>query len=541
MRYLLIFVLVILLTLLIFSCGEKITRPEEVSFEGATVLVDQAVLWGLNGGSLVYEQLIVNGDMESWQETDSAVYEVDNWLLSSDSLYCTQETVVVSDGDYSAELYWTSEDDQVFESDPIPVVEDSTYTCSVYVYDNDDAGQAQLVFNWNNGSANTFDNTTNTTDWQLLTASMAVPDGADSLQVGIRLVDILEGLSDTTFLQLNPPWDSANGYGFSGPGKLIVGNDTYIYVCDTGNDRIVRLDAAGTEYESYNVPHPIGITQNEILHLLVVNGTSSVYKIDVGPNGDGQAVISYNAAADPMADTMFTDDFIFTDISDMPTDDKSYFVCGYDSLIDGTGQVYILMGTSDVEENTDVLLDARWPVEGEDPDVPDTASNPIVDYGTGVGYADHPNGITAFLRSDGLYLLTTQDSSSFKTQLLSWYTNSYYHVAYFEADILPGNSPDLYADENLDIRPNAATIDSSGNIYIVCSPNSATGDSACAYKFNIYGELMETWGYLGEGSGMMSNPLGVAYDNFADRRTVYISDTGNNRILRYKLSTDIED
>jgi len=347
-------------------------------------------------------------------------------------------------------------------------------------------------------------------------------------------------LSDTTFIQLNPPWDTSNGYNFSSPGKIIVGRDTYLYVCDTGNDRVVRLDAAGTEYESFSVPNPIGVTQNELLHLLVVNGTNDIYKIDVGPGGDGQAVVSFSADSSAMADSMLSENFIFTDISDFPTYDKTYLACGYDNFIDGTGQVYIFFGSADVEENSDLLVGPEFAVQGADLNAPDTANNPIVDYGTGVSYTDHPNGITAFLRSGGLYLLTTQDSSSFKTQLLNWYTNSYYHVAYFEAAILPGSGVGLYAEEYLGIRPNAATIDSSGNIYMVCSPDSAVGDSVCAYKFDSYGEFKEAWGFYGNGTGQMKNPRGIAYDNFADRRTVYICDTGNNRILRFKLSTDIE-
>jgi hypothetical protein len=39
---------------------------------------------------------------------------------------------------------------------------------------------------------------------------------------------------------------------------------------------------------------------------------------------------------------------------------------------------------------------------------------------------------------------------------------------------------------------------------------------------------------------IMRAPGGITYDIYGDRRTVYIADTGNNRILRYKLSTDLE-
>ena len=529
---------IILVSFAIFSCGEKISRPSESSFNGAAVLVDQATLWGFNSGNQAYEQVLPNGGMESWAQIDTTEYELNSWLLSSDSIFAFRETLLVAEGDYSAELYWISENDQTFKSASIPVVAESVYTCSLYVYDNDEAGQVQLVYYWNNGTTTGFDKTGNAADWQVLTGEAAAPAGADSVQIGLRFEDLLEGLSDTAFIQLNPPWDSANGYSFNNPGKIIVGRDTYLYVCDTDSNRIVRMDAAGTVYNYYQVDHPIGITQNELLHLLVVNGTGQIYKIDVGPNGDGVAVVSFSTDS-PSADSVLGDNFIFTDISDMPSYDKSYLACGYDNLIDGTGQVYIIMGSSEVAPNTDILVAAKFPVAGADPNAPDTARNPMVDYGTGVSYTDHPNGITAFMRSSGLYLLTTQDSSSFKTQLLSWYTNSYYHVAYFEAALMPG-SAELYAGNYRNIRPNAATIDSSGNIYIVCAPDVAAGDSACAYKFDPNGVFKEAWGFYGAGLGELNNPRGIAYDNFADRRTVYISDSGNNRILRFKLSIDIE-
>ncbi len=547
MKYVLALVSVMMIVFLILSCGEKISRPQETRFESAAVYIDDAVLWGINPNTQNYEQLISNGDMETWVEetVDSTTYyELSDWELSSDSLFANREEAIVNGGDYSAQLYWISESDLTIKSDPIPVDDEMTYTCSIYVYDNDEGGQAQLMYYWDNDTPSGAAISANSSEWQLLTASITPPSGAQSVQIGIKLQDVLAGLSDTTFIQLNPPWDDDNGYSFLNPGNMLIGLDTYLYVCDTGNNRIVRLDAAGTIHDTYDVPHPTGISQNEVLHLLVVNGTSDIYKIDVGPGGDGEPVICFTAD-NPTADSMITDNFIFTDISDMPTDDKTYLACGYDSLLDGTGQVYMFFGFADLEYDSDYMVASEFAIAGADPNVPDTAHNPIVDYGTGVSYTDHPNGITAFLKSDGLFLLSTQDSSSFKTQLLSWYINSYYHVQYFQAAITPGPEVDLYLDENLDIRPNAATVDPSGNIYIVCSPDTVSGDSLCAYKFGPGGDFLESWGVLGDSTmvseGYMNHPRGIAYDYFADRRTVYISDSGNNRILRFKLSTDIED
>ncbi|MCP4581132.1 MAG: hypothetical protein GY839_05905 [candidate division Zixibacteria bacterium] len=359
-------------------------------------------------------------------------------------------------------------------------------------------------------------------------------------------------LSDTTYLQLNPPWDEDHGYSFNNPGKIIVGWDTYLYVCDTDNHRILQMDAAGTIHSTYEVDHPIGITQDELLRLIVVNGTRDIYKIDTYPGRNGNQTISYSVDSEHY--DMLGDNDVFTDVSEIPGYiDKAYFVSVYDTLLDQTGKVLLFLNDPDTSmvNNADTLLPPEFPVGGEDPEAPDTSHNPVVEYGTGVGFADHPNGLTAFARSGSLFLLTTQDSSSFKTQLLRWYTNSYYHVQFFQPALLPGGGTDLYSD-TLNLIPSAATVDESGNIYVVCKPDTAADSLACSvYKFDPIGRLKEAWGpyattdtldenYTSDTAGKMNFPRGVAYDYFGDRRTVYISDSGNNRILRFKLSTDIE-
>jgi len=530
-KILLVFSLLIGLAL-IFSCGKKITQPQEIKFDSATINLDNVVLWGAGQTTLAYEQLLSNGGMESWPDGDSTGAP-DNWNYMTDAITAGRDSQLVEEGDYSAGLTWTSSGEQIFLSDPIPVFEESTYTCSLYVYDSNSWGTARpcLISNSNNtiyqGAT-----TTNSNDWQLVTFSAIIPSGVTSVRVGLKLYGVIEGLSDTVYVQLNPPWDTTNGYNFNGPQKVIVGMDTYIYVCDTGNDRIVRLDAAGTVSQTYTVPHPTGVTQDELLRLLVVNGTQNVYKIDVGPGGDGLAVISFSQANDT---TLMPSDFIFTDISDVPGNAKTYLVCGYRPMVDGTGQVFAVWNSTEIAANTDTLTD------GSKRETFNTTLDPAVDYGTGVGYTDHPNGITAFLRNNNLYLLMTQDSSTFKTQLLEWYVNDYYQVAYFQAAITPGGDNDIYAEANLPLLPSSACIDSSGNIYFTVKPDTAAADSAySAYKFDNNGRLKEVWGPYGTGSGQMNFPSGIAYDNFSDRRTVYIADTGNNRILRFKLSTDIE-
>ena len=47
--------------------------------------------------------------------------------------------------------------------------------------------------------------------------------------------------------------------------------------------------------------------------------------------------------------------------------------------------------------------------------------------------------------------------------------------------------------------------------------------------------MSESFGGLGTESGKFNNPKGIAFYN----KVIYIADTDNNRIVRYRLSTDL--
>ena len=86
-----------------------------------------------------------------------------------------------------------------------------------------------------------------------------------------------------------------------------------------------------------------------------------------------------------------------------------------------------------------------------------------------------------------------------------------------------------------------------GDCTLIISPAGKTmlidaGDGAPfgVYKFSWDRQLLESFGEPGSGTGQLLNPRGIASDPFSDRRTPCAADTGNNRILRFKLNTDIE-
>ena len=94
----------------------------------------------------------------------------------------------------------------------------------------------------------------------------------------------------------------------------------------------------------------------------------------------------------------------------------------------------------------------------------------------------------------------------------------------------PQDNVDLLRN-GLVIQPEDITIDNSSNIYVI----DAYKDSL--YKFSSLGKLKsESFGGEGSSAAQFINPMGVAFFY----RTLYICDTGNNRVIRYILSTDIQ-
>jgi DNA-binding beta-propeller fold protein YncE len=336
-------------------------------------------------------------------------------------------------------------------------------------------------------------------------------------------------LGDTTYIQISPPWDGDHGYDFSQPKDILLGYDTFIYIADTGNDRVLRMDAAGTVLEEYGgIPHPTAITQDELARLTIANNTQTIYKIDVGPEGGGVVEVAYQVES--WEDSLrIAPTEVFTGVADSPFLDKFYFVAVSDTTRREAGKVMIFRAGG-FGETRDLLADS---LVGEA--FSDTLVNPVVEFGSGAGYAHHPNGIYAVAYGDSMRLFMTQDSASFKAQVLTVMRKAYRHFVFRSA--LPADgSVDIYT-VGLFYRAEDVCIDPAGNIFVV---DAGDGAPFGVYKFSWEGELLESFGEPGSGPGQLLNPHGIAYDPFSDRRIVLVADTGNNRILRFKLNTDIE-
>ena len=134
--------------------------------------------------------------------------------------------------------------------------------------------------------------------------------------------------------------------------------------------------------------------------------------------------------------------------------------------------------------------------------------------------ANQISSLTSFnaIRYD--MMLTLTGENSFKTQWLEFVVTPDF-TGYRNA--LPPVASDLMTP-NFFESPEGATVDDAGNIYVA----DTAVDSV--YKFNAFGDLLIGFG----GTEQFDRPHSVAFFD----KTLYVADTGNNRILRFKLSTD---
>jgi DNA-binding beta-propeller fold protein YncE len=318
---------------------------------------------------------------------------------------------------------------------------------------------------------------------------------------------------DTTYIQINPIWA-----GFSSPEALIVGNEPLIYVANTGNNEIICLDISGKENgRSAKIKNPIALAQDFKLNLIVcaefdtlINNSTvtygAIYKIRLydAKNDISKAKIErvYFDKSNP--DRRFTGAAVMSN--------NFYYLTrtgpNNTSLIDPDNAVIVF--TSD-----DQFIS---PISTLKPN------------GTGLESISELSGI-AIVNPKYLdfVFIQTGDISLFKLQWISYIQAG--DASYFGSKFTPSK------DGNLDIlkinrfsKPEGIAVDNSGNIFVV----DAAKDSLI--RFSSKGIEKYSFGGHGSGSGQFNQPHGVAVFD----KTLYIADTKNNRIVRYKLSIDMQ-
>ncbi len=92
-------------------------------------------------------------------------------------------------------------------------------------------------------------------------------------------------------------------------------------------------------------------------------------------------------------------------------------------------------------------------------------------------------------------------------------------------------------------NPEDIALDRQGFIFVVDAGAAAVSSDSMLYnpgffRFSSSGTLLQSVVGFGSEPKKFNSPKGIAVSPFLDDQLVYVADTGNNRIMIFKLSTD---
>lgn len=355
------------------------------------------------------------------------------------------------------------------------------------------------------------------------------------------------------YVPIQPIWNN-----FSSPTDVYVGFDEMIYVTDANGLHI--LDQKGQEHRLISIPQPSDVVQDRSLRTYVCG---RVFK-DV--TGDG--VPENLAAVYILQNTSSASGPIFLDTLIHP-------------FCDGTRNTSTFRGASDEQvyfTGVAPLADNRYYVARTGPTnsltsiaLPDNAVMIFNHSNMNIGYANGLNPLFSSLKSllsvsgictavappqsyensNNNFFITQQDVKAEYKVLSIRETNdvdagiTYTEDAFFLNQDRSKANHFLY--ESFRFRKPSDVYkspDALGYIFVVDEGNDSL------YQFSSKGyegvnppanstetkQIIASFGGSGNGPFQFNSPSGVCYF----RNVVYVADKGNNRICRFKLSTDLE-
>jgi hypothetical protein len=317
-------------------------------------------------------------------------------------------------------------------------------------------------------------------------------------------------VSDTVFVQQYPIWG-----GFNKPEAVFAGNDQLIYVADTKNSAVIQMDVAGGRYGTYffnNNVFPKKISQDGKFDLLVIcdsvtslDTTSILFRLKVV---DGGGVITQST---PVVR-------LLTSLKPTPNSNKFRKFTGISTYSDNT---YIITRTGPEDPLNIDPGNAILKVSGIDSVTQITVVSGFQTSGNSFYSIDRVSSILTVKNIPPNFVISRSSQDTLNLN----------KVIYFEYNSVNGTFDPKYTSASQDIvsikfgSPDAVAMDNNYSIYVIDSYRNYF------YKFSSNGKLLkESFG----GAAKFSNPKGITIFN----KVVYIADTGNDRILRYKLSTD---
>jgi hypothetical protein len=310
--------------------------------------------------------------------------------------------------------------------------------------------------------------------------------------------------------------------GFNQPRMIIYGRDQLFYVADTYNDRIVMLDQAG-QIKSIlkNIRRPLSIAQDTRLDLLI-----GAEWIDTEQPHDTIGIVlrvklvaAGHQFQNAVVDTVWREPARprrrFLGIGVVPKDEYLIVRDGPDN-------------SSPVDPDARVLR-FRY-IHIDSVQRRDTLITPLGDLLSGVGGSiiniNHPTGIAIIPGKGDFVLVQNSEGIQFSAIWMLYKKEFDFEGWYPKYDLSQSDQLSIdFVKPNRFLNATGVAIDKS-DIYIV----DAALDSVT--KFNSRG-VFKRESFGGRSRGIhLKNPQGIAIAE----GTLYVCDSGNNRIVLYRLS-----
>jgi hypothetical protein len=325
-------------------------------------------------------------------------------------------------------------------------------------------------------------------------------------------------VGDTTYIPITPELT-----GFNNPIDIYMGYEPLIYIADKDNNRIVQMDRSGAliGYSDF-ILKPRKITQDKNYDLLVIASVIDTIPPNILDTID--AVYRYKLRNNGGLLSGLRPAIVFksNQATPIPGDHGGF------------------TGISAFQDNYYLVF--RSGPHNTDPVDPDNAVFRIDKYDNTqpvperlTGFQVEGQGLLSLLGTSSVTTLNSNNTDFIYTETSSNVAFKIQWAVYdnieqtYTARFTPESGVDLLRN-GLVIEPQDITLDQFNNIYIIDSYKDSL------YKFNSLGKLKsESFGGHGSSNTQFNSPTGVAFFD----KTLYICDSGNNRILRFILSTDI--
>ncbi len=341
--------------------------------------------------------------------------------------------------------------------------------------------------------------------------------------------------------------------GFVNPTDIVIGFDEQIYVADSGTSKILAFDVSGKKTGEFAVPYLTSLVQDRQLNILAlgrkdtsVNGVNyklpAIYRLDLnnaGLYGLNQARIKriniFPFCFNPAAIVTAKDELVsFESVAILAS--NKYYVArrGPDAI----GTIY-----------SDAVLSF---------DSKDNFISPIfvtTSFGTQTDYFKEPKSLTTYvqppqapnLSTKGDFFYTSFDANLvLKVQAIELKESDAGASYEFKqlASVDTSKAKDAIYRPYHFSQPSDITMAGDGTGYIFVA--DAAKDSI--FQFNALGfegvnapagsnskkAVFASFGGTGTGLTQFRRPTAVAYFN----KILYVADAGNQRVLRFQLTTD---